>query len=983
MVSRAGLETGASDISREQGVDGTGVVVAVVGSGIDPGHPDLQVSSAGGLPKLTDWMDFTSEGLVRSEPAPSSGGWVDSRFGRLRTGGIRSQSGTFRVGMLREADLPPDGALRQDLNGNGATGDTFPVLIVDPVRRGVYTRVYVDTNQDRDFTDEIPLGIYGETRSFSRFRDGSGAAPAGAVHFVCARIAPDGSEARLGFDGAGTGTFLAGLIAARSTAEGMNGIAPGASLMSLKACDSSGRCSVEAVVESLAYAGERGARVIVVDLHGEAVRPGDVDRLKESVYDAAVRYRAVVVFPAGDGGPGLQTSRAPVDGASGVAVGGAVYDGGRARVWARSAVGPTPAGGAAPGILAPVAGSSAVPSWVSRSGYALAESTSVSAAYVGGCAALVIEACGKAGLRPGPAEILGAMTEAGTELESRAAIEQGGGLVNARGTFELLRDGYDAPLTTVCEETDGYRVGGLFARDAIPGSVRFFVDNFSARPVNLVFEGAPDWIEAKERVLMLPPVGERAVHFEYRSPGPGLHSAVTRARDAESGRTLARLVHTFVQPGAVGPGETLVLEPGAELKAGEFFRRFFRVLPGATTVRLRAVNTGWEAAEIRVIGEQGKRVRSGVVAPRSEWSTDIAYPGTGTWEIVVMGEGESGTVISLELTARGLAVSPWPPEWRVIAGERNPGGAGLAFQVVNHRTDSWLKVVPSVALPDSGSMGTLSVTVPARGTFSKVFTVGRDVERLVIRVSEPSYGGADLDAYLHWFDPSAGWTEVASSATDGTSPEVVDLVGPRQGSYALYIESGEPAESQCEVSITAYRKSASVSWDREGAVFLKQGDPLQVRLALDPAKSEDENLIEVHLVETTTNRLVATLPLALVREPGLPLSVGLGQAAPDGGRYVSITVDGERFAGRRATLVVDGMTQCTGDGAVTLSKPMGGEVKLELYLDGTPAFSVKFPVEDIAPIRSKIPGRVPDLQPDPEKERLRGILLKWMGQVNP
>lgn len=168
----------------EKGFDGNGVIVAVIDDGVDFAHPDLQGTTA----RVTDpaspyygWpmafsqastQYFANDVLAGSNfiaTGASSSRWSSTAL--TRTGQtlpwdntkVRfsyqplsaasahtyiapklSKSGLYRVGSLPEMNL------------RGVYGERVAVLVVDTQTAGVYDTVYVDLDNNYDFTDEKP-----------------------------------------------------------------------------------------------------------------------------------------------------------------------------------------------------------------------------------------------------------------------------------------------------------------------------------------------------------------------------------------------------------------------------------------------------------------------------------------------------------------------------------------------------------------------------------------------------------------------------------------------------------------------------------------------------------------------------------------------------------------------------------------------------------------------------------------------------------
>ena len=982
LAEQAGLDTGIEALKRAYGVSGRGTTIAVVGSGIDVGHRDLQVPPAVGGFKIADWADFTSEGLVMTETCTGARGRIDSRFGIFKTGGIRSLSGAFRLGILREASLAPAGAIGQDLNGNGLITDFFPVLVVDSTRKGVYDRVYVDTNQNRDFTDEVPLGGYRETHTFSRFRDkdDSGGDRA-ALHFVVADVARDGSRVRLGFDSTGAGTFLAGLVGAKATGAEGPGIAPGAALMALKALDSTGRSSVDAYSDAIRYAARNGAKVILVDWGIANLSRDDALTMRRLIGDIVSQHDPVILFPAGDGGPGLETSDAPTDSVFSLAVGASLGSGASAHPWAKSAVGPTRCDGWAPDVLAPMAASATVPTWLSRSGYALGHGTRIAAAHVAGAAALLIQACGLTGVPYEARGVLAAIRASGSPLADFESVEQGGGLIDAEAAFQMLRSGLRTPMTVFAEEVDGYRDGGLFARGVRPGTIRFYVDNFSGISSEIAFEADREWVEPVPERLVMPAVGERSLIFSYQYPGPGLKSATVTGVDSKSGRVLAVFRQIVVGPSDLSREGPTRLEDRRALSPGRYHRHFVSVRPGTTSLVVSARNYGEEPVEVQVVGPGGRRVYGEELGAGAAWRRGIIVPEEGVWEIVALREhGESDVSISLEAIAEGFSASPLtviesgPAESGLTESrlaESKPVESKLALGLSNWWKDASVRLVPSVRLARSHGDDVARARIEPEQSFSKRFAVEEGTSRLRILTRNRLPSSADVGLYLHRFDQQSGWTEVAAATTAEASDGVIDLSDPIPGDYTLYLESRYGGEVVCEVLVEGYRDADWVKVEPSEAVFTRYGQVVPVSLSLDPAKGAKQ--IHLQVVNSTDGRMIASIPMLVEGTTGSSWSVDLGGMAPGGRRYV--TVSNHSLGAESQMVMIDGRVYVFDGGAVTLALPAPGEVEINLLIDGRPGPTRRFRI-DRAPAA---PAAIPEPSSDPEKEILREGLLKRLG----
>jgi serine protease AprX len=246
-------------------------------------------------------------------------------------------------------------------------------------------------------------------------------------------------------DPAGHGTHVAGIIGA-SRAAPAPGVAPDASLVSVRVLDANGSSRLSTVIRGLEWVVARkksmGIRVVVLALGAPAVTGYREDPLA-AVAELAWRSGLVVVTAAGNGGPGAGTIQTPAIDPLVLTVGADDENGTTARtddsVPSWSSVGPTPDGLAKPDLIAPgrkivsvrVPGSTIdlqSPTHVEGSTTIRFSGTSEAAAVAAGAATLLLQQ------RPDltPDQTKGLLIGAARPLSGVSGATQGAGLLDVK-----------------------------------------------------------------------------------------------------------------------------------------------------------------------------------------------------------------------------------------------------------------------------------------------------------------------------------------------------------------------------------------------------------------------------------------------------------------------------------------------------------------------------------------------------------------------
>ncbi|MCZ6817596.1 MAG: S8 family serine peptidase, partial [Planctomycetota bacterium] len=307
--------------------DGRGVVIAVLDTGVDMGIPGLDRLPNGEV-KVVDVQDFSGEGDVELPPAifnesrdriihyaddGSPQTFVPPPPGSLPDG-AKLWFGLLEEKAFQNGSVP-------DVNDNGDRDDEFAICVVTTEEGGHDDAlVFIDTDLDRDWSDEKPLRNYRvaqETFTFARTRK-----EAQLPQLTCAiNVFPRKRLVVVHFDDGGHGTHVAGIAAGYriNGQDRFNGVAPGAKIMSLKIGDnrlSGGATTTGAKKRAFEYAAryarEHGVPVVCnlsYGINSELEGYSDIDKFLETL--CRKNPNLIVCSSAGNNGPGISSIGTP------------------------------------------------------------------------------------------------------------------------------------------------------------------------------------------------------------------------------------------------------------------------------------------------------------------------------------------------------------------------------------------------------------------------------------------------------------------------------------------------------------------------------------------------------------------------------------------------------------------------------------------------------------------------------------------------
>ncbi|MDR2997170.1 MAG: S8 family serine peptidase [Microbacterium sp.] len=494
-------ETGALDfIEKNPDWDGRGTVVGVLDTGVDIDHPALQKTSDG-KPKIVDWVTATHPILDRD------GSWV--RMQREVSGPSfsyggktwKAPEGDFQIAWFYESVTAPSD-FGGDLNHDGDDTDSFAVLYQPSTHR-----VWVDTDGDNDFTDAPGMLPYAQEQQIGHFgaddaatavnesvpfvveyRDGVDLSPLGGNN-----VGKTGNYVNIGLSVASHATHVAGIIAGTSMLGGeMHGAAPGAQIVSARACTWGGGCTSSALTEGMIdLVVNRGVDVVNLSVGGlPALNDGsDVIAM---LYDQLIdQYGVQIIISAGNDGLGTNTVSSPSVASRAISVAASVSS---ATWWADygskvdtkegifgfSSRGPAENGAFAPQVAAPGAAVSSTPMWMPGSavpeagyalpvGYSMQNGTSMAAPQVAGSAALLLSAAKAKKLEVGPDALRTALVGTARLIPDVPTTAQGAGVIDTVAAWKQISAKVAVSDLTVSAPVCTSLSGHLAKADSGPG----------------------------------------------------------------------------------------------------------------------------------------------------------------------------------------------------------------------------------------------------------------------------------------------------------------------------------------------------------------------------------------------------------------------------------------------------------------------------------------------------------------------------------
>ena len=812
--------------------DGRGVTIGIVDLGVTLDHPSLLTTSTGER-KIIDWVTATDP-FIDGDPT-----WLDmqaqvsgSTFTYQSVAYTAPAAGSYRIALFNERNPNLGGEVGSDVNRDGNPAGSSGIFAV--LWDANANTVWVDTNQNNNFADDMAMKDYKVNYHVNYFGvDNPATAIAERMPFV---IQTDGQRkvVNIGIVSGFHGSHVAGIAAGNSLFGGaMSGMAPGAKIVSVRACLFIAGCTPTALIEGMIYVAKQ-SNVDVINMSiGGLPALNDGNNTRAILYNNLIEtYTVQMFFSIGNSGPGMNTAGDPGLVTRVMGIGAYITDETYLADYGTqfyqddnlhyfSSRGPREDGGFKPDLVASGAAVSTTPMWqpgaglpyVLPPGYQLANGTSMASPQAAGAAALLVSAAQQSNVQYQPAQIRQAMKSTTRYLSGRyQAYEQGNGLLNVNAAWDLLKTNLktvnitsSVPVNTVLSgflATPGFGVG-INDREGVTAGQSY------TRTYTFVRTDGPggtktynlNWVDndgtfSSAGSIALPKGRPVNLTVAINPASTGVHSAILNLDDPSSVGIEYQTMNVVVAAEQFTAGANYAVTKTGSLGPGQFVTYFFNVPAGTPAFKVDMTGGGPAGAgAIRFLRwhPYGLGIDSNAVsncyngAPGgcttgSATSRTVTNPQAGVWEVTVDARRNSDAVsapFSLTASILGATVTPNPD---VIASAQIGVPLARSYTITNTLGAFTGRAVgtslgsANIATPTIAhhAMQTFDVTIPA-GTTSLRATIG-----------SPSDPAADLDLFV--FNCTTGTCVQAGSNADGDSEESVTINNPAAGLWKVLVD---------------------------------------------------------------------------------------------------------------------------------------------------------------------------------------------------
>ncbi|MEV0911314.1 S8 family serine peptidase [Streptomyces hokutonensis] len=831
------FETGAVDfVKKNPKADGRGITIGILDSGVDLGHPALQKTTTGER-KIVDWVTSTDpvndgDATWRRMTTAVSGPSFSITTASQGTEAFKAPAGDYKFSYFAES-ATTGGDMAGDLNRDGDTKDIWGVLY-DPAAG----TVRVDLNDNLDFTDDTPMKPYKDGYQIGYFgTDNPATDVVERIPFVVEirkDVVYNASGAKADFVNIGViesehGTHVAGITAANGLFGGkMNGAAPGAKIVSSRACTWSGGCTNVALTEGMIdLVANRGVDIVNMSIGGLPAL-NDGNNARAELYTRLIdTYGVQLVISAGNSGPGANTIGDPGLADKVISVGAAISK----ETWASnygsqverkyqllpfSSRGPREDGGFTPTLVAPGASINSTQTWLPGSpvaeagytlpaGYSMLQGTSMASPQAAGASALLLSAAKQKHIALTPATLRTALTSTAHHIKGVQAYEEGAGLIDIVDAWQSIRDGatshdytVKAPVDTAIDyalKTPGFGTGLYDREGGLKAGAKKTYDVVITRTTGADKAVRHELSIANNAGGTFRIVGPDEVKLPLNQP------VTVKVQAAPKSSGIKSAILEVDDPKTEGLDKQILTTVVVSTPVDYTYSKSSSVQRNSTQSYFVTVPEGAKAFEVAIGGLKDKSQTRFISihpygVPVEDTGTPYCYnnyldgngckpdvrsyadPQAGVWEIEVEARRTSPLLdnpYKLDATVLGAAFDPET----VTVPEAKVGVPATA---------SWKVTNKYAALDGTLKGGPLGSSLTARPTITEGVTQTTTVDvpagatSLDVSIGNVSDTAADLDLTVK----NAAGTVVGQSA-DGDSEEAVSVANPAAGTYTVEV----------------------------------------------------------------------------------------------------------------------------------------------------------------------------------------------------
>jgi hypothetical protein len=831
--------------------DGRGITIGIVDAGISLDHPSLTVTSTGER-KIVDWVTGTDP---LTDPDPT---WLDMRTAArvvTATGGTFTWTGTtgagvytapadgtYRFTLFNERDTRLGGEVGSDVNRDGNPAGSSGLFGV--LWNQTTNDVWVDTDQDRSFADQTPMTDYRVRFDVGYFgTDNPATAVAERMPFTI-QTDPENTFVNIGIVSSFHGSHVAGIAAGNALFGGaMSGAAPGAKIVSLRACLFVTGCTNHALLEGMIWvARDAGVDVINMSIGGLPAL-NDGNNMRCHVYaDLIETYGVQMFLSAGNNGPGVNTAGDP--GLCDQVMGMGAYLSRQTMQFGYgvdvpytdnlnyfTSRGPREDGRLAPIAIAPGAAVSTAPLWQAGvglpytlpPGYQFANGTSMASPQSAGLGASLLSAATATGVEHSPAQIRQSLISTArylTEGGRYQPFDQGNGLLDIQKAWALLQQEpttmfitSEADVNTILAgflDTPG-RGPGIYDREGVTINQPYTrTITFARRDQGgstgtvkrfaLSLVGNDGTFSLGASHLSIKKNGSSDLTVRINPTAYGVHSTIINLDDPnEPGIEYQTTATVIVAQDLTGAnGFSASVQGTIDRAQQQHF--FFEVPAGAPAFKVDMVtpaNATAGTGQIRFLrwNPQGQPAddnavsncytppaAAGCAGGQSPLSRTVINPMAGVWEVSVDARRTSDAddvPFTISASILGASVTPNPD---VIASATLGTPIARSYTLTNLFGAFTGRAVGTTL--GSARMATPTIAHGAQAQFPVTVAAGSTSLRATI--GGPSDPSADLDLFV--FNCTTGTCVQAGVNADGDSEESVTINNPAAGLWIVLVD---------------------------------------------------------------------------------------------------------------------------------------------------------------------------------------------------